>query len=190
MFPRGPSYIIKSWLIFRQGKSWHKFHSEREKYKITYTWLIFETTVHNQLLLVVGCWLLTCNCITLTSVPLQLQNIKIPLFVLISSRKVEAITSFRTVDFNNRSLICKKESHYQIQFCWSFPIFKWLLIASPVWLPVSACNMVDLGSISGLRRCPGEGNVGYSPWSRKESDMPELLQCSTIIFTIGEDMFL
>ena len=46
-----------------------------------------------------------------------------------------------------------------------------------------ACNAVDLGSISGSGRSPGEGIVflpgefhgqgslaGYSPWGRKESD--------------------
>ena len=55
----------------------------------------------------------------------------------------------------------------------------------------SPCNAVDLGSIPGLGRSPGEGNgdplqysglenphgwrslVGYSPWGRKESDMTE-----------------
>ena len=54
----------------------------------------------------------------------------------------------------------------------------------------SACNAADLGLISGLGRSPGEGNGnplqysclensmdrgawGYSPWGRKESDMPE-----------------
>ena len=55
----------------------------------------------------------------------------------------------------------------------------------------SACNAVDLGSIFGLGRSPGEGNgyplqysclenphgqrslVGYSPWGRKELDMTE-----------------
>ena len=52
----------------------------------------------------------------------------------------------------------------------------------------SSCNAGDLGSISGLRRSPGEGNgnphqysclgnhmdrsvAGYSPWGHKELDM-------------------
>ena len=49
----------------------------------------------------------------------------------------------------------------------------------------SACNAVDLGSITGLGRSPGEWkgyppvswpgefHVLYSPWGRKESDMTE-----------------
>ena len=53
----------------------------------------------------------------------------------------------------------------------------------------SACSAGDLGLIPGLERFPEEGNgyplqysclenghkslVGYSPWSRKESDMTE-----------------
>ena len=57
---------------------------------------------------------------------------------------------------------------------------------------VSACNMGDSGLTPGWGRSPGEGNVnplqysclefqeqrslaGYSPWSRKESDMSEQL---------------
>ena len=61
----------------------------------------------------------------------------------------------------------------------------------------SACNAVDLGSIPGSGRSPGEGNdnpssvlllgkshgqrslVGYSPWGRKESDMTEQLHKHT-----------
>ena len=57
----------------------------------------------------------------------------------------------------------------------------------------SACNAGDMGSIPGWGRSPGERNgnplqyscldnphgqrslVGYSPWDRKESDMPEPL---------------
>ena len=57
----------------------------------------------------------------------------------------------------------------------------------------SACNVGDLGSISGSGRSPGEGNgnplqysclenphgqrslAGYSPWGCKESDMTEQL---------------
>ena len=51
----------------------------------------------------------------------------------------------------------------------------------------SACNVGDLGSISGLGKSPGEGK-GYSlqysglensmdnPWGRKESDMTERLK--------------
>ena len=109
VFPRGTGYIIQSWLIFRQGKSWHKSHSERKKYKITYTWLIFETTVHNQLLLVV-----TMHCITLTSVPLHCKISKFLFLSFIANMKVEAITSFMTVDLTTGSLICKKELPYQI----------------------------------------------------------------------------
>ena len=68
----------------------------------------------------------------------------------------------------------------------------------PEWLSgsevkVSACNAGDLGLIPGSGRSPGEGNgnplqysclenpmdgwalVGYSSWSRKESDMTEQL---------------
>ena len=59
----------------------------------------------------------------------------------------------------------------------------------PYYLPGSACNVGDLGSIPGSGRSSGEGNgnplqypcpekshergspVGYSPWGRKESDM-------------------
>ena len=53
----------------------------------------------------------------------------------------------------------------------------------------STCNAGDLGSIPGLRRCPGEGKgyplqysgefhgqrilAGYSPWGCKESDTTE-----------------
>ena len=49
----------------------------------------------------------------------------------------------------------------------------------------SACNAVDLGSIPGLGRSPGEGKVyplqysglknSHSPWGHKESDMTERL---------------
>ena len=62
----------------------------------------------------------------------------------------------------------------------------------------SACNAADPGSIPGLRRSPGEGNgypwvllpgeshrqrnlAGYSPWGRRESDMPEQLTLSNSI---------
>ena len=56
----------------------------------------------------------------------------------------------------------------------------------------SACNVGDLGSISGLGRSPGEGK-GYpcqysglensmdSPWCLKESDMTEQLSIFTFI---------
>ena len=61
----------------------------------------------------------------------------------------------------------------------------------------SACNVGDLGSISGLGRSPGGGHgnslqytclenpheqrslVGYSPWGCKESDMTEQLSMCT-----------
>ena len=57
----------------------------------------------------------------------------------------------------------------------------------------NACSVGDLGSIPGLRRCPGGGHgnplqhsylvnphgqrtlAGYSPWGHKESDMTERL---------------
>ena len=59
----------------------------------------------------------------------------------------------------------------------------------------SACNVGELGSITGLGRSPGEGNgnplqysclenslerslVGYSPWNRKELNMTEQLHWS------------
>ena len=60
----------------------------------------------------------------------------------------------------------------------------------------SACNVGDLGSISGLGRSPGEGNwlptpvfwpaefdgqrnlACYDPWGRKELDITELLSLS------------
>ena len=59
----------------------------------------------------------------------------------------------------------------------------------------SACNVGDLGSISGLGRSPGEGK-GYplqcsglenskdciSPWGRKESDMTERLSLTSSTF--------
>ena len=59
----------------------------------------------------------------------------------------------------------------------------------------SACNAGDLGSVPGLGRSPGEGNrlatpvfwPGgfhglYSPWSRRESDVIELLSLSYFQF--------
>ena len=60
-------------------------------------------------------------------------------------------------------------------------------------LPANAGDTRDLGLTPGLGRTPGEGNgnplqyfclenphgprslVGYSPWSHKESDIPEFL---------------
>ena len=60
----------------------------------------------------------------------------------------------------------------------------------------SACNVGDLGSVPGMGRSPGGGHgnplqnsylenphgqrslVGYSPWSRKESDTSEQLRTS------------
>ena len=60
----------------------------------------------------------------------------------------------------------------------------------------SACNVGDLGSVPGMGRFPGGGHgnplqnsylenphgqrslVGYSPWSRKESDTSEQLRTS------------
>ena len=66
---------------------------------------------------------------------------------------------------------------------------------------VTVCNVGDLGSIPGLRRSTGEGNiyplqysylensmdrersqVGYSPWSCKESDTPAQLTLSLFQF--------
>ena len=61
----------------------------------------------------------------------------------------------------------------------------------------NACSVGDLGSIPGLRRCPGGGHgnplqhsylvnphgqrtlAGYSPWGHKESDMTERLSTLT-----------
>ena len=76
----------------------------------------------------------------------------------------------------------------------------------------SACNVRDLGSISGLGRSPGGGHgnplqcsclenppgqrslAGYSPWGHKESDTTEklskhkqeLVERENINFTVGK----
>ena len=67
------------------------------------------------------------------------------------------------------------------------------LCGLPWWLSgkLSACNAGDLGSVPGLGRSPGGGHgnplqysclensmdrVGYSPWSRKESDTTEVIK--------------
>ena len=67
----------------------------------------------------------------------------------------------------------------------------------------SACNAGDLGSISGLGRCPGGGHgnplqcswlenlhvqrslAGYSPWGLKESDMTERLHFHVSLSNLG-----
>ena len=68
----------------------------------------------------------------------------------------------------------------------------------------SACNVVDLGSIPGSGRPPGEGNgkplqysclenphgqrslVGYSPRGHKESDTTEQLHFTSLLLGIGD----
>ena len=56
----------------------------------------------------------------------------------------------------------------------------------------SACNVGDLGSVSGLGRCPGEGRqrnlAGYSPCGCKGSDTTEQLTLF-FLFPINKIIF-
>ena len=77
----------------------------------------------------------------------------------------------------------------------SVALFPLLLLQRPLFDKESACNLEDAGSISRLRRTPGDGNGNLcryscldnsmdSPWSCKELDTTEQLIFSLFIYLV------